>query len=293
VETLVNFSPELSGWIQHNLARGCTTQDVVAAMTAQKFDSAVAAGLVAAVAQALARGAPPPADQVLLDLPDAEYVYEPQRLPPGHVLHAFDRDVPVLMRLQRPVIAVLEAVLSTEECDEVIAMARSRLRPSTIVDPETGADKIVEHRDSEGMFFGLQETPFIARLDQRISELMNCPIENGEGLQVLRYGSKAQATPHFDFLVPSHEANKASLARSGQRVSTMVVYLNDAPAGGETVFPELGLAVTPKKGNAVYFEYANSLRQVDLRSVHAGAPVTGGEKWALTKWMRERRFVSA
>jgi prolyl 4-hydroxylase len=43
----------------------------------------------------------------------------------------------------------------------------------------------------------------------------------------------------------------------------------------------------------VYFEYCNSRGQVDAESLHAGAPVTAGEKWAVTKWMRQRRFVSA
>ena len=122
---------------------------------------------------------------------------------------------------------------------------------------------------------------------------MNCPVENGEGLQVLRYGPGAKNTPHFDFLAPSNLKNRESLARSGQRISTMVIYLNDVKSGGETVFPELGLSVSPKKGNAVYFEYANSLRQVDIKSVHAGAPVYEGEKWAVTKWMRERCFKPA
>jgi len=172
-------------------------------------------------------------------------------------------------------------------------LARGRLCPSTVVDPHSGQDKVAQHRDSEGMFFELCENPFIARLDRRISALMNCPLEHGEGLQVLRYGPQARNTPHFDFLVPSHDANRASLARSGQRISTLVVYLNDVGAGGETVFPEVGLAVTPKRGNAVYFEYANSRRQVDPLSVHAGAPVVQGEKWALTKWMREKPFRPA
>ena len=122
---------------------------------------------------------------------------------------------------------------------------------------------------------------------------MNCPLENGEGLQVLRYGKNAKNTPHFDFLAPTNQTNRDSLARSGQRISTLVVYLNDVAMGGETVFPELGLSVAPRKGNAAYFEYANSLRQVDHKSVHAGAPVYEGEKWAVTKWMRERRFIPA
>ena len=71
-----------------------------------------------------------------------------------------------------------------------------------------------------------------------------------------------------------------------------MIYLNTVESGGETVFPEIGLAVSAKKGNAAYFEYGNSLRQVDPKSVHAGAPVYAGEKWAVTKWMRERRFIS-
>jgi prolyl 4-hydroxylase len=43
----------------------------------------------------------------------------------------------------------------------------------------------------------------------------------------------------------------------------------------------------------VYFEYCNSRNQVDPRSLHGGNPVLSGEKWVLTKWMRQRRFVSA
>ena len=50
------------------------------------------------------------------------------------------------------------------------------------------------------------------------------------------------------------------------------------PAGGETVFPAAGLSVAPRKGNAVYFEYANARRQVDPASLHAGARVIEGEK---------------
>jgi len=190
-------------------------------------------------------------------------------------------------------LALLSGVLSADECDELIGLARGRLRPSTVVDPQSGADAIAEYRDSEGMFFRLAENDFIALVDRRIAELMNLPMENGEGLQVLRYGPAAKTEPHFDFLVPSNAANRASIARSGQRVSTLVVYLNDVSGGGETIFPALGLAVTAQKGNAVYFEYTNSRGEVDVKTLHAGAPVIKGEKWVVTKWMRERRFVSA
>jgi len=96
-----------------------------------------------------------------------------------------------------------------------------------------------------------------------------------------------------EFLQITNEASRSSIARSGQRVSTLVTYLNDVPAGGETSFPELGWAITPRLGHAAYFEYCDSRGVVDWRSVHAGNPVLEGEKWVASKWMRQRRFVSA
>jgi prolyl 4-hydroxylase len=143
------------------------------------------------------------------------------------------------------------------------------------------------------MFFRLEESDFIARLDRRISALMNLPLENGEGLQVLHYPQGAGSEPHFDYLAPTNAANRESIARSGQRVSTLVTYLNDVPAGGQTVFPQLGWAVSPLRGNACYFEYGDDAGRVDTRSLHASAPVVRGEKWVATKWMRQQRFVPA
>jgi len=230
-------------------------------------------------------------DSIPIGLEENEFLYETARLARDNVLDAGDRQVAVLLRLEQPVVAVLGGVLSHEECEELIELARPRLARSTVVDPLTGVNATADYRNSEGMFFRLEETSFIRRLDRRISHLMNAPLENGEGLQVLRYGPGGHSAPHFDFLLPSN--TEASLGRSGQRMSTLIIYLNDVPRGGETGFPAIGLSVSPRRGNAVYFEYANSRQQLDGKSLHAGAPVIEGEKWVLTKWMRTRRFVPA
>jgi prolyl 4-hydroxylase len=161
------------------------------------------------------------------------------------------------------------------------------------MDLGTGRDSVAAHRSSEGMFFRPEETPFIARIEHRVAELMNRPLRNGEGFQLLHDHPGAGSAPHFDFLTPGNAANDASLARSGRRVASLVIYLNDVERGGETVFPEIGLAVTPRQGHAVHFEHANGHGQVDLRSEHAAAPVEAGDKWGLATWMRERPFVSA
>jgi prolyl 4-hydroxylase len=289
----VNLSSELRGWIIHNLDRGCPPADLINSMISQRFEPQIAHGLVNAFVSARAIGAALPTSSVAIDIPEAGYQYETPRLATGNRIRTSDREITVLLRCEKPVIVLLEGVLSEQECSELIELARPRLRPSTVVDPQTGVEIVANYRHSEGMFFRPFETPFIEKLDRRISELMSCPPENGEGLQVLRYGVGGHTAPHFDFLIPSNPTNDASIRRSGQRLSTLMIYLSDVTRGGETVFPEVGLSVSPRRGNAVYFEYANSRQQLDARSLHAGVPVIEGEKWAVTKWMRTRPFVSA
>jgi prolyl 4-hydroxylase len=290
---LVSIKPQLRSWIEHNLDRGCPPEQLIEGMIAQRFDPPIAQGLVRAFVDARNAGAPLTADSVRIDTPAADYAADPPRMTAGNSIRVADRVVAVVARLSRPIIAVLANVMSAEECAQLIALARPRLKPSTVVDPVTGENRVAEHRNSEGMFFALCETPLIAALDARFAQIMNSPIDHGEGLQVLRYGPGTRSTPHFDFLMPRNTASEESLRRSGQRVSSLVAYLNEVPGGGETTFPHAGLSVCAQPGNAVYFEYCNGRGQVDAASLHAGAPVTEGEKWAVTKWMRERPFVSA
>jgi prolyl 4-hydroxylase len=291
--TNIRLSSELKSWITHNLHRGCQPADLVSSMVSQRFDPQIAHALINVFVNAHAAGASLTGDSIEIELDEPEYLYEAPRLAHANVIDAGDREVTVLLRLEQPALAVLGGVLSDDECQQVIELARPRLARSTVVDPLTGVNAAADYRNSEGMFFRPAESSFISRLDQRISRLMNAPVENGEGLQILRYGPGGHSAPHFDFLIPSNTANEASLTRSGQRMSTLIVYLNDVPQGGATAFPAIGLSVTPRRGNAVYFEYANSRQQLDGKSLHAGAPVIEGEKWAMTKWMRTRRFVPA
>jgi prolyl 4-hydroxylase len=289
---VIRFAPQLGHWLTQHLDRGEAPAAVMEAMRRQGMQAHAAEAIVAAYVEARRRGAPPPADRIEL----AEEAAPPRpaaRLLPGTRLDAGDREVVVHMRTEDPVCAALGNVLDADECRMLIEMARPRLEPSTLVDPETGRNVVSEKRASWGMFFRLGENELIARLDRRLSRLMNLPVENGEGLQVLHYPCGAGSEPHFDYLQPSNAANRESLLRSGQRISTLVSYLNDVPAGGQTVFPTLGWAVSPQRGNAVYFEYGDDRGRVDARSLHASAAVMDGEKWVVTKWMRERRFVPA
>ena len=201
-----------------------------------------------------------------------------------------DREVFVSMRIEQPEVALFDNLLSHEECDELIELSRAKLKQSTIVDPTTGKYEVIQDRSSYGTYFNVNETAFIAKLDARIAAVMHWPVENGEGLQILNYKIGGEYKPHFDYFPPEQPGSAAHIAKGGQRVSTLIVYLNDVEGGGETIFPPLGLAITPKKGAAIYFEYVDDKGQVDEHTLHGGAPVIAGEKWIATKWMRENKY---
>jgi prolyl 4-hydroxylase len=292
MSTVVHFSRELGSFITERLDRGHPPAELVTTMVAERMQPRIANAIVAAFLEARRGARPLPIDTLVVE--DALFEASASTHPfQGAHARSGDRTVDVLARASHPTLALLAGVVSPAEAEQWIALARPRLRPSTVVDPKTGRDVVEPHRTSLGMFFRLGENDFIARLDRRVSELMQLPVENGEGFQVLHYPTGAQNAPHFDFLLPSNEANRASIARSGQRVSTLLIYLNDVEAGGETIFPKLGWSIVPKLGHGTYFEYLNARGEIDDSSLHGGSAVLAGEKWVATKWMRERRFVAA
>ncbi|MEU8896924.1 2OG-Fe(II) oxygenase [Nocardia sp. NPDC048505] len=217
------------------------------------------------------------------------FVYDECPVAESNVIRAHDRDVRVVMRIREPQVIVFDNVLSDEECELMIERSRHRLTRSTTVNGETGVDEVISNRTSEGTMFPRCENEFIERIDRRTSALMNWPLEKGEGLQILRYGPGGEYKPHFDYFPPEDPGSWQHVAAPGQRVATLIVYLNDVEGGGATAFPEAGISVTPKKGGALYFRYCNGASQLDPLTRHCGELVTAGEKWIMTKWMRQRR----
>jgi hypothetical protein len=62
-------------------------------------------------------------------------------------------------------------------------------------------------------------------------------------------------------------------------------YLSRAEAGGNTIFPQLGLSVRPEVGSALFWLTAKDDHDYDSRMFHMGCPVMHGHKWVLTKWV--------
>lgn len=218
-------------------------------------------------------------------LPAPVRVPSPVALNGPCVVQTVDREVQVLASLLLPRIVVFGSLLGNDECDELIAMASERVARSSVVNVDTGADEVHDGRTSDGTCFSRGSTPLLARIDARIASLLDWPIENGEGIQMLRYGVGAQYKPHYDYFDPQQAGMKSILKRGGQRVASVVMYLNSPRSGGATTFPDAKFEVGAVKGNAVFFSYDRPHPMT--RSLHGGAPVMDGEKWVATKWLRE------
>ena len=105
------------------------------------------------------------------------------------------------------------------------------------------------------------------------------------------YQPGAQYKPHVDYCAPGSKIAARFNAVGGQRAATLIVYLNTVELGGETILPKLGLEIAPVQGNALYYSYCDINGQVDPLTLHGGKPVLQGEKWAVTKWSRQRSLV--
>ena len=129
--------------------------------------------------------------------------------------------------------------------------------------------------------------PFLPQLDDLlvniIRDLINpfygVEISGYETPQFLRYGVGGMYEPHIDgeSMWMKEDGTKV-WRKSVERDLSLVLYLNDDFEGGEFVFPDLGIRVTPRAGLLLCFPSSHHYR-------HGVMPVTKGERLAVVSWM--------
>jgi predicted 2-oxoglutarate/Fe(II)-dependent dioxygenase YbiX len=135
----------------------------------------------------------------------------------------------------------------------------------------------------------LQPDLVVQLANMRIAQAIGVPLVNQEPTNFLHYARGQQYGRHFDFITQEEEQGFArELATIGQRIATVLVYLNEEYEGGETEFPLLDWRFKGKTGDALIFWNLSAQGEREMNSLHAGTPVTKGEKWLLSKWVRQR-----
>ena len=194
----------------------------------------------------------------------------------------------------RPRVFRLDNFMDAEECFHLMDYSKPFLAPSKVLQRGTGALVETEGRRSGSMRFANPLRDIVIwNLEQRLAQHSKLPVENGEPLTILHYAPGDEYRPHHDYFDPAVPGREVALRNGGQRIATLMTYLNDVDQGGETEFLETGLRIPPTQGTGILFYNVLPDGAIDPQSRHAGLPVLAGEKWLATRWIREQAFDPA
>ena len=166
-------------------------------------------------------------------------------------------------------------------CKNIIEMASKRLEEA-----KTVGEDIEGYRVAENCWLGDVDNPYLEWIKDFISKVTELPIDNQEHIHIVKYNIGGEYKEHTDWFDNNDDIHLKELTPSGNRTHSFLIYLNDEFEGGETEFPILKRKIVPEKGKGVM--WLNMLDGDCLEeTLHAGLPVTKGEKWILIVWVRE------
>jgi prolyl 4-hydroxylase len=196
---------------------------------------------------------------------------------------------------QSPPVLVIDNFLTEQECVEIEQVAmptNSNLDLQAVqVDSKTFALS-QSTRTSTSWFCYFSQVPLLLA---KTAFVLGLPLEQLEEPQIVRYKTGQEFSWHYD-QVPTPQ-----LRNGGQRVATLLVYLNNLSSsngGGSTVFRDLRdsqgcrLSVSPKQGSALLFFPADAQGRPDDRTLHKGEPVLAetDEKRIVQLWTHQRPY---
>ena len=185
-------------------------------------------------------------------------------------------------------IFIVRDVLSEADCRKLIHLIDQDRIPSGLLSP-TGDP---EFRTSESCNLN-PLNPVVATAEAKITDIMGIDPIQGETIQGQRYAVGQQFKGHHDFFYEHADYWPDMVRTGGQRTWTAMAFLNEPESGGETFFDKAAVKVTPRRGNLLTWNNLDAIGAPNPFSMHQGLPVTGGLKYIITKWYRERPWVES
>ena len=191
--------------------------------------------------------------------------------------------------------------------EELIDLCKDNVTESVVV-LEDGTEGLSNQRTSSGAWLDYYESKIVYSVREKVALLTGSPGSLQELPKLLRYNNAEKFAPHYDANFWGDEPRPFG-PEGSDRVLTVLLYLSDVEAGGETNFPQGRLfrkksqemagrstkcsgpartALPVKKGNALLFWSKDPISViVDEASLHEGCPVMEGTKWSMTIWIHD------
>jgi prolyl 4-hydroxylase len=190
---------------------------------------------------------------------------------------------------ESPSIRVCEGFASAGECEWLIALARHGLKRAMIYRRDAAGYVPSDTRTNTEADYLIGNSDIVLKLiEARIGKAVGVETRYFEVAKLLHYEPGQQFRPHCDFQEPTTPALREEVELRGQRVATVLVYLNDDYGGGETDFPRTGFRFKGARGDALLFSNVRPDGSLDYDTLHAGLPPTSGMKWVLSQWIRNK-----
>ena len=167
-----------------------------------------------------------------------------------------------------PLAAVIDGFAGADECAALIARIEALGPDAAPISSVRGAVMRPDVRNNARVMFDdpALAAGLFARLAPHVPAQL-CGMRAvglNERFRGYRYTPGQRFAPHYDgaFIRDAHEAS----------LLTLLVYLDEGCDGGATGFLDHGVAITPRRGRAAWFQHA---------LLHEGAAVTAGTKYVL------------
>ena len=197
---------------------------------------------------------------------------------------------------QSPPVLAIDNFLTLTECKEIQSITTKAHQ----VDSATFQGSL-STRTSTSWFCHYSDIP---KLLAKAHHLLNVPLETMEEPQIVRYQKGQEFSWHYDEVPPSQ------LGNGGQRLATLLVYLNTVPdsKGGGTTFRDLKqtipskndgrlegssseLVMQPRQGSALLFFPAFSDGRPDDRTLHKSQVMEWDDaKWIVQMWIHQSKY---
>mmetsp|Transcript_15382 Transcript_15382/g.41782 ORF Transcript_15382/g.41782 Transcript_15382/m.41782 type:complete len:283 (+) Transcript_15382:61-909(+) len=216
----------------------------------------------------------------------------PQALAPlrGKSSQRKDFWIETISDLPGPRIYILHNVVTLEEAAHLKSLGIIKGMEKALIIPYGGKELVASTtRTNTGAWLDFQQDEVVRKVERLLADVTATEPEHGENLQILHYEVSQQFKEHHDYFDPALDPPE-NFEPGGNRMATAVIYLQNADVGGETDFMKIGIKIKPDVGDAVLFYDLQPDGQIDNRTIHAGTPPVGGEKWVATKWIHQRRY---
>ena len=156
----------------------------------------------------------------------------------------------------------------------------------------------INYRVANGKWIFKSENDAVAEaFKDLVASITGYPKECQEAPHFVRYTEGGKYDPHWDYFSTNSPSYSANIARGGNRVFSVLMYLNEGFNGGQTTFPRINYTVTPTTGKIIAWKNMTgdtNSKVINPESFHAGNPVLSGgtvdTKYILISWVREHPF---